>query len=116
MSSSCSWHVAGRHVHRVAVHGDLDHDTADALLAAVDARLAGESGLRELHVDCAGIGFVDTHGLSVLLMVHRRVRAAGARFVLLHRTAALERLLALTGTLEHLTADDAARRERTPDR
>jgi anti-anti-sigma regulatory factor len=56
-----------------------------------------------VHLDCAEIDFCDSSGLSALILVHRRVTAAGARPHLDNRRAPLNRLLELTGTMAHLT-------------
>ncbi|MDI5961264.1 STAS domain-containing protein [Streptomyces sp. SL13] len=89
---------------RIELRGDLDYDNADRLLAAVTGQLAGRPRLEHLHLHCAGLGTVDSMGLSVLLMIHRRTGEAGVRLHLDDRTARLDRLLTITGTLEHLTA------------
>lgn len=88
---------------RIEVNGDLDHDSASDLLAVVTGKLAGRPDLKDLHLHCAGLGAIDSVGLSALLMIHRHTSAAGVRLHLEHRTARLERLLTVTGTLEHLT-------------
>jgi anti-anti-sigma factor len=92
---------------RVAVRGDLDYDTAEELLEAVDAGLTAYPGTRELRLDCGGLSHCDSMGLSVLLTVHRRTSAAGIRLRLDDRPQPLDRLLDVTGTLEFLTADPA---------
>ncbi|WP_221353424.1 STAS domain-containing protein [Streptomyces beigongshangae] len=92
---------------RIELQGDLDHDTADGLLAAVTTVLGDHPRLDDLHLHCAGLGTVDSLGLSVLLMIRRRTGHAGVRLHLDDRPAALDRLLALTGTLDHLTTSSA---------
>ncbi|WP_299531537.1 STAS domain-containing protein [uncultured Streptomyces sp.] len=108
---------------RVELHGDLDHDSADPLLSAVTEELAGRPGLSDLHLDCAGLGTIDSTGLSVLIMIRRRASEAGVQLHLDERGPALERMLAVTGTLRPLTetltsdgtpAATAAARELTP--
>ncbi|MFC8123982.1 STAS domain-containing protein [Streptomyces sp. NPDC057302] len=89
---------------RIEVHGDLDHENADSLLEAATTKLAEHPRLVALHLHCAGLGVVDSMGLSVLLMIHRKTSEAGVRLHLDDRSARLERLLTLTGILEHLTA------------
>jgi hypothetical protein len=58
-------------------------------------------------------------GLAALLMIHRLTAATGARLRLDHRPELLERLLELTGTLDHFTETDgsaaAARAPGEPD-
>ncbi|GAA3487120.1 STAS domain-containing protein [Streptomyces cremeus] len=92
---------------RLALRGDLDYDHADLLLDVVREELAGRPGLRALRLDCAELTAVDSMGLSVLLMVHRVTTAAGIGLHLDHRTPALERLLQITGTRDHLTGHGA---------
>lgn len=99
---------AGRHRLRVSVHGDLDYDTADAFLVTVLDQLAAHPEVRDLHLDCGGLGVCDSMGLSGLLMLHRRTRPAGVHLHLDNRQPPLERLLTVTGTLTHLTAPPPA--------
>jgi len=89
----------------VSLGGDLDHESAAELLDACARAVGDRPGVRELRLDCAGLGLCDSMGLSALLMVHRCTAAAGAALHLDHRTAALDRLLDLTGTRRHLTGD-----------
>ncbi|MCX4238543.1 STAS domain-containing protein [Streptomyces ortus] len=88
---------------RVELDGDLDYDTADSLLTAVTATLAARPRPSDLHLHCAGLRAVDSMGLSILLMIRRRVDQAGVRLHLDDRPAALERLLTITGSLDYLT-------------
>ncbi len=89
---------------RIEAHGDLDYDSADLLLNEVTAQLAARPALTDLHLHCAELGTVDSTGLSALLMICRRTMAAGVRLHMDARPAKLDRLLRLTGTLDHLTA------------
>ncbi|CAM5282413.1 sulfate transporter [Streptomyces xanthochromogenes] len=89
---------------RIELLGDLDYDNADLLLEAVTAKLAAHPRLRELHLGCAGLGSVDSTGLSVLLMIRRRTDAAKVLLYLQDRVLALDRLLTITGSLDYLTA------------
>lgn len=89
---------------RLQLRGDLDYDHAEQLLVEVRRLLADHPALRELRLQCAELGTVDSMGLSILLMVHRATTAADVRLHLDHRTPALDRLLQITGTHEHFTA------------
>ncbi|MFF0774288.1 STAS domain-containing protein [Nonomuraea wenchangensis] len=91
---------------RVAVGGDLDYTTAEELLTTVVATLDGES-VTDVHLDCGELRICDSSGLSALLTVHRHVTAAGARLHLDDRPPALDRLLHVSGTYEHLTGEPA---------
>ncbi|MEU6986442.1 STAS domain-containing protein [Streptomyces sp. NPDC046324] len=99
---------------RIELHGDLDYDNADLLLQEATDQVASRPGLTDLHLDCAGLGLIDSTGLSILLMISRRVTAAQVQLHLDDRPANLDRLLALTGTLEHLTAPLPARAAQNP--
>ncbi|GHI84931.1 STAS domain-containing protein [Streptomyces xanthophaeus] len=101
---------------RFELHGDLDHYWADILLEAVEAVLAGHTGLHEVRLHCAGLTAVDSSGLSALLMIRRRTSAAGVRLYVEERPLRLERLLELTGTLEYLTAPEAGAQGAGPGR
>lgn len=98
----------------VAVTGVLDYDTADMLTAAADGRLR-DTAPREFRLDCAGLRFCDSYGLSSLLMLRRRTDAAGVVLRLDGRGPALERLLRTTRTLEYLTGGAAGVREEQLD-
>ena len=89
---------------RIELRGDLDYDNADCLLEAVTAQLAARPRLEDLHLHCAGLGVIDSMGLSVLLMIHRRTGLAGVRLHLDDCTPRLLRILTITGTLDPLTA------------
>ncbi|MFF3886470.1 STAS domain-containing protein [Streptomyces sp. NPDC001914] len=92
----------------IHVGGDLDHETCDELTRTVDQYLVPprnpEGQISELRVDFAGLGSIDSMGLSALLMIRRRTDAAGVRLYLDQRPRGMDRLLEITGTLEHLTA------------
>ncbi|MFJ6698282.1 STAS domain-containing protein [Streptomyces sp. NPDC091272] len=98
----CTAAPDGAHRVRLHVYGDLDYDNAERLLDAVREQL--DRHPRDLHLHCAEVVTVDSMGLSVLLMVQRVTTAAGAHLHLEDRTPALDRLLQITGTLDHLTA------------
>ncbi|GAA4800095.1 STAS domain-containing protein [Streptomyces ziwulingensis] len=92
----------------VRLSGELDHDTCDDLVDAVTARIAGVTRLREVRLDFRDLEWIDSSGLSALLMIHRHTSAAGATLRLDHRPAVLDRMLRLTNVLDHLTAPAAA--------
>jgi anti-anti-sigma factor len=89
------------------VDGDLDYATAADFVDAVSQLIAEQPTLRSLHLDFTDLTFCDSAGLSALLAVHRRTSAAGARLHLDNRPLHLERILQITGVLDHLTATPA---------
>lgn len=86
------------------VTGELDQTSADGLIAAASDLLAAHPGLRHLHLDFGGLEFCNSAGLSALLEVHRSTSAAGVHLHLDHRPAHLDRVLDITGVLDHLTS------------
>ncbi|SDM52341.1 STAS domain-containing protein [Streptomyces wuyuanensis] len=99
----------------VRIDGDLDVDSADDLIEAARACLEADPSPRLLRLDCGKLTLCDSMGLAALLMIHRLATAAGARLRLDHRPELLERLLELTGTLDHFTdADGIAAAVRAP--
>ncbi|MFB6887974.1 STAS domain-containing protein [Kitasatospora sp. NPDC056327] len=89
----------------VHVAGELDYDTSGELLDAVTGRLArGVAPSGGVRLDFAGLTWIDSSGLSALIVIHRRAGEAGAALHLDNRPGVMERALHLTGLLEHLTA------------
>jgi anti-anti-sigma factor len=102
---TCTWTSPRPDTAHVVIVGELEFATAALLPRLVDDRLAAAPGVRDVRLDCDGIGFCDSSGLSALLRVHTVVTGAGRRLHLDNRRPALDRLLALTGTFTHLTGE-----------
>jgi anti-sigma B factor antagonist len=79
----------------VTVTGEIDIYTAprfrDELLAAI------EDGAAEICIDLAGIEFMDSTGLTVLISAAKRLNASGGRLVLAAPSRPVVKLLAITG-------------------
>lgn len=88
----------------VEVTGDLDHSTRDRLVRTVVTHLTPGTAVRRLRLDFERLTWIDSTGLSALLMVHRHARALGVGLRLDSRPCFLDRLLDLTGTSAYLTA------------
>jgi len=82
----------------VAPCGELDLATVDELSREVDS--LREVGFSDIVVDLAGVTFLDSTGLRVLLSYERAARGGDLRFRLTEGPAVVQRLLALTGTQE----------------
>ncbi|HSK23939.1 MAG TPA: STAS domain-containing protein [Egicoccus sp.] len=80
----------------VEVAGQLDVATApDFRQVLLEAQYGGAS---QVVVDVAGVEFVDSMGLGVLIGAHKRARSHdGASFVLARPSERMRHLLALTG-------------------
>ncbi|MFF0203363.1 STAS domain-containing protein [Streptomyces sp. NPDC005017] len=89
----------------ITIGGELDHDTSDDLLSMAGEQLtAGRTPPGDVRLDFHDLAYIDSSGLTTLLMIHRRTSALGATLHLDNRPAHLERLLRLTNVLGHLTA------------
>ncbi|MDJ1645305.1 STAS domain-containing protein [Streptomyces pakalii] len=87
---------------RVRAEGYLDYDTCDDFLVKATRYLDQIPAPDVLHLDCAGIEGLDSMGLAALLMLHRRCTAARVTLNLERLHPTVDRILRLTGTLEHL--------------
>ncbi|MFF8941477.1 STAS domain-containing protein [Streptomyces sp. NPDC014864] len=93
----------------VRVVGDLDYETSDELVDTVTEELArsgpGGAPWQDLRLDFAQLTWVDSMGLSALLMIRRRTGAAGVTLHLDNRPEFLDRMLDVTNTYDHLTEE-----------
>jgi anti-anti-sigma factor len=80
----------------VVLRGELDLVSTPVVRSTV-ADLMGDDP-NEVHLDVAGLTFVDSVGLSFLLVTHRELEVEGRRLVLDNPSAPVTRLLQLTGT------------------
>ncbi|MFE1249413.1 STAS domain-containing protein [Streptomyces sp. NPDC058735] len=94
----------------VRVVGELDYDTSGELLDIVLPHLSQGAVLREVRLDFGELAWIDSSGLSALLMIHRHTSAAGMALHLDNRPEFLERTLHLTNVLEYLTGPAASAR------
>lgn len=76
----------------LAVAGEIDAFSAPALAEAIDATEHGE-----LIVDLAGVDFVDSSGLRVLLQSHQQLQAAGRALRLRRPSPVVQRLFDVAG-------------------
>jgi len=79
----------------VRVTGDLDPHTAPQLETELQACIERD-GLTEVVLDLAGVGFIDSAGLRVLLGVHKLLGQVDGRLVLQSLSGPVQRLLELT--------------------
>ncbi|QTE01489.1 STAS domain-containing protein [Streptomyces cyanogenus] len=99
----------------VRVAGELDYDTSDGLTDMVARHLtADQAEPSDVRLDFRDLTWIDSSGLTALLVVRRRTAAVGATLHLDHRPDVLERMLRLTNVLDHLTAPASG--EGTTDR
>jgi anti-anti-sigma factor len=82
----------------LVVRGDLDVAVGVDFVNAVDKVLGGDDSPAEVVIELGDVGFIDSSGLRALLQLRHNY---GDRVQVGAISAAVERLLELTGTLEH---------------
>jgi anti-anti-sigma factor len=93
---------------RVAPAGELDIATASQLEQVILELL--EAGFRHVVLDLAGLEFVDSTGLQLILRLQGSADAGEFAFEVRPGPPAVQRLFALTGTLDLVRFDGAPRR------
>ncbi|MBV6696743.1 STAS domain-containing protein [Kitasatospora aureofaciens] len=79
----------------VTVAGELDHDTADGLRAALTG--SADDGIQRIVVDLGELRFCDSTGLNILLRARLDAETAGLRLELAGPRPVVARLFAITG-------------------
>ncbi|BBC91353.1 STAS domain-containing protein [Streptomyces griseofuscus] len=87
----------------VRVAGELDYDTSDELVETVVGLLRHRPRTSAVRLDFSGLTWIDSSGLSALLMIRRTTSAIGAVLCLDNRPGFLDQRLRLTDILDHLT-------------
>ncbi|MBV2354006.1 STAS domain-containing protein [Streptomyces sp. J2-1] len=87
----------------VRISGELDYDTSEDFVHVVVRHLAEHPRPHDVHLDFHELTWIDSTGLSALLMIHRHTRAADATLHLDNRPPVLDRILLVTNVLDHLT-------------
>lgn len=85
----------------LAASGEIDAHTAPTLAAAIDA--AGT----DVTLDLAGVEFVDSSGLRVLIDAHQRLADAGGALRLTALSDPVRRLLEISGVSDYLGVEPA---------
>jgi len=89
----------------VHVSGELDLATAPEFRSRIDADL-DRYRCRDLVVDFAEVGFVDSSGLGAVLGRFRRVKEMGGRLAVCRPVPHVHRLLELAGVLRLIRVYD----------
>lgn len=80
---------------RLAVFGELDAMTAPLLEDRITVVV--EQGCVEVVLQCEGLEFIDSSGLSVLITHHKRLRERGGELVIESPAAPVRRLFDISG-------------------
>ena len=88
----------------LAVAGELDAATSGRLESEITLALS-DANVDTLRIDLAGIGFLDSSGLSVLISAHHLMRDRGGKLVLRHPSEVVQRLFEITQLTGELTIE-----------
>lgn len=84
-----------RHRYVIALAGELDIDGVERVTVAL--RRAEASDATQIVLDLAGLRFIDSSGIRLVVEADGRSRADGNRLRLIRGTAAVQRVFALSG-------------------
>ncbi len=94
--------------------GELDIDGAPELTSLLASVV--ENGPAEVMVECSGLSFIDSSGLSVLIAAQKRLTERGARLVVRSPRPNVLKVIEITRLGEYLNVDDGtAEGRRAPD-
>jgi anti-sigma B factor antagonist len=80
--------------------GELDPHTAPLLRDQIERSLG--AGRVNLVLDLAGLSFIDSSGLRVIISAHKDTAERGGHLVLRSPSPTARRLLDITGLLDHI--------------
>ncbi len=83
--------------------GELDPHTAPTLRDHLDAVVDDET--TTVVLDVAGLSFIDSSGLRVIIAAHKDMDGRGGHLILRSPTTTTLRLLEVTGLAEHITVE-----------
>ncbi len=89
--------------HRIRVAGELDAFTVPEVRTAL-----AEAHDRDVVLDLAGVTFIDSSGLAMIVEARHRLEGEQHRLVLGPRSAVVQRLLELSGVASRLDPDPDA--------
>lgn len=84
----------------LVLRGELDPHTAPLLRDHIDRAFAVDRS--DLVLDLAGLTFIDSSGLRVIIGAHKEANEGGGRLVLRSPSQTARRLLDITGLLDHI--------------
>jgi anti-anti-sigma factor len=87
--------------HTIRVHGDIDMNAADQLVATVSCVADHGSG-PTIVMDMASVTFLDSMGINALIHAHKRVESMGKELVIHNVPGKIQETLVLTGVQDYL--------------
>src|SRR5690349_24706405 len=83
----------------VALYGDIDFGNSPGVREAIREAVT-RSAPAAIRVDLAGVTFLDSSGIAVLVVAHRMAGAAGAGYTVVNASPGVYEHLRLTGLAE----------------
>jgi len=80
----------------VRLSGELDHHSAGQVRTTLDAVLCDVT-VREMQLDLAGITFMDSAGLGVVLGRYRLLAARGGKLIVSNVCTSVDRIFRMSG-------------------
>lgn len=81
------------------IEGELDHDSTALMRAEIDNQLR-DPVINELVIDLAGVSFMDSSGIGLILGRYRQMAARSGQLKISRPGKRTERMLALAGIYE----------------
>ena len=81
------------------IEGELDHDTTAVIRAEIDNQLR-DQGITELVIDMAGVSFMDSSGIGLILGRYRLLSSRGGVIQISRPGKRTERMLSLAGVYD----------------
>jgi anti-sigma B factor antagonist len=85
----------------LVLSGELDAHTAPLLVEALNSL----AGIANIRIDFAGVEFMDSSGLNVLVEAHQHAVDSDRVLTIEQPSRAVHRLLEISGLLDHLRID-----------
>ena len=85
----------------VRLRGRFDSNTSDSVTCALEGEL--DDGLEELVFDMAGVDFISSKGIRVLIATGKQLKAKGADLAVCGANAAVLEVLRMAGLDKRLT-------------
>jgi anti-sigma B factor antagonist len=84
----------------IALSGEIDAHSAPTLATRFETLPSGDD---DIVIDMAGVTFMDSSGLRVLIDLHQRLDGTSRRLVLRTPSQSVTRLLEVAGLADHFT-------------
>lgn len=83
----------------VYIEGELDHDSTAVMRAEIDNQLR-DTALSELIIDMAGVSFMDSSGIGLVLGRYKLMAARGGKVRISRPGKRTDRLLGIAGVYD----------------